>query len=86
MDREIVISDNKYKFISDSSSSMRNDGFRHTSRLFCNGIQIAIERVVYYNRTLEEYTFQTCMKKAVKSAIDASTDNIPNLKTLYDTL
>lgn len=64
MEKRIVnIGKNTYEFMNESWSNSRSWG--HRSILFKNGYQIGENRVRYYNRTWEAYTFQSCMSGLV---------------------
>lgn len=70
MDSIIVhdIDDRHYTFANRYWSTSRAWG-HETSLFLNNGWRIGRAKVRYYNRTWERYTFQSCMRAAVRSAI-----------------
>lgn len=46
-------------------------GFSHTSRLYNNGVLLAVEKRNYLNRTWEAYEYQSSMRGAVQNAINS---------------
>ena len=63
------INGNEYSFINHSRSN--RSGFVHETKLYKNNSLIAENKVQYYNRTWEVYTYQTVMKGAVYALMDA---------------
>ena len=56
-----------YEFVCEGWSNSR--GWGHEVHLFRNNWEIAKNRIRYYNRTWENYRFQTCMLGAIDSAM-----------------
>lgn len=63
-----VINNNEYTFI--NSSRGNRSGFVHETKLYKNDRLIGENKVQYYNRTWESYTYQTVMKGAVRILLD----------------
>jgi hypothetical protein len=64
------------KFEIKNSSRSRRGGFSHDSALYFDGVQINKTSVHYYNRTWEDYQFQTSMRKVVEDMINWNTNQI----------
>lgn len=58
------INKNEYTFVCEVWSNYRSWG--HRVNLLRNNYEIAEARIRYYNRTWENYEFQTCMLKAIR--------------------
>ena len=57
----------------------------HKSKLFIDDVEIDTNKVVYFNRTWERYSFQTCMIGLVYKLIqDAEKEFISNKKYIYN--
>ena len=56
-----------YEFVCEGWSNSR--GWGHEVHLFRDGWEIAENRIRYYNRTWENYRFQSCMLGAIDSAM-----------------
>lgn len=67
-----VINGNEYILVNESWSNSRAWGHRTT--LFKNGVELAENKVRYYNRTWECYQYQTCMKGCVYQLIEKRAD------------
>lgn len=62
---------NKIELVNESWSTSRSWG--HKTNVIVNGYDYGEYKVRYYNRTWENYAFQTCMLDAVRKIIE---DNI----------
>lgn len=62
------IENNEYVFVNEYWSTSRAWG--HKTRLFKNGSEIAENKVRYYNRTWERYTYQSCMLGAIDNVVN----------------
>ena len=69
-----VINDNEYILVNESWSNSRAWG--HRTILFRNGVELAENKVRYYNRTWECYQYQTCMKGCVRQLIDERAERL----------
>jgi hypothetical protein len=61
--REVEKNGNKYQFVNEFAGT--RSGFKHTTTVFKNGVEMAIATCHYLNRTWECYEYQTSMMKAV---------------------
>lgn len=69
-----IINGNEYEFFNNSRGNY--SGFVHETNLFKNGIFLADNKIQYYNRTWEVYTYQSVMKGLVYNLME-------NLKEKY---
>lgn len=63
-----IINGNTYDFINESWETYNAWG--HETHLLKNGIDIAFNKVRYYNRTWESYEYQSCMHGCVYQLIE----------------
>ena len=63
-----TINGNEYEFV--NSFRDNRSGFVHETKLFCNGYYKGENKIQYYNRTWENYTYQSVMKGLVYSLIE----------------
>ena len=63
------INGNEYTFVNNSRGN--RSGFVHETKLYRNNHLIGENKIQYYNRTWECYTYQSVMKGAVHALIDA---------------
>ena len=73
-----IINGNTYDFINEYWETYNAWG--HKTTLLKNGIDISVNKVRYYNRTWESYTYQSCMLGVVYGLID---DRTKQLKEEY---
>lgn len=79
MTRIIEVNGKTFEFVNESFSNSRNWG--HKSRLYINNGLVAENKSIYYNRTWENYQYQSCMKGCVYNLIDeAKKEFITNYK------
>lgn len=62
--KKFKINENEYTFVCEGWSN--SNGWGHRVNLLRNNYEIAEARIRYYNRTWENYEFQTCMLKAIR--------------------
>lgn len=67
--RKKTLKDSTYTFANEWSNT--RNGFKHSTVLFKNGVEVARNTSHYLNRTWECYEFETCMKGAVYTLIDS---------------
>ena len=81
--RKITINDREYTFINESKSNYK--GFYHkTTLLVNNDVELTTQKIQYYNRTWEIYTFYSVMNKAINTLIEElESDFIKNYKEEY---
>ena len=77
------------KFEIKNSSRSRRGGFSHDSALYFDGVQINKTSVHYYNRTWENYQFETSMRRVVEDMIQYNMNQVhrqvyPDWKRLND--
>lgn len=65
--KKYQIGKNHFEFVCDDFSTSRNWG--HKVTLLKNNYQLQQARITYYNRTWENYKYQTCMLKAIEQEI-----------------
>lgn len=65
--KKYQIENDNYEFVCEGWSNSRAWG--HEVHLFRNGWEIAENRIRYYNRTWENYRFQTCMLGAIDNVM-----------------
>ena len=61
---------NGIEFTFTNNTWSNSNGWGHETRLFQNCCEIGKNRVRYYNRTWECYTYQSCMQGCVYQLID----------------
>lgn len=64
------------KFEIKNLSRSRRGGFSHDSTLYFDGVQINKTSVHYYNRTWENYQFQTSMRRVVEDMIQYNMNQV----------
>lgn len=64
MNRIIIVNGNKYDF--ECSYTKNYSGFKHISKLYLNGKYIVKAERQYYNRTWEQYEYQSVMKQIIR--------------------
>ena len=81
--RNIIINDRKYTFVNESKGNYK--GFYHkTTLLVNNDVELTTQKIQYYNRTWEIYTFYSVMNKAINTLIEElESDFIKNYKEEY---
>lgn len=57
--KRFVINENEFEFVCDSWET--SNAWGHKVVLFKNGVEVAENKVRYYNRTWEGYRYQSCM-------------------------
>lgn len=67
--RNKTINNSTYTFVNECKGT--RNGFKHTTTLLQNGVEVAENTCYYYNRTWECYEFETSMKGAVYTLIDS---------------
>lgn len=65
--KKYQIGNDNYEFVCEGWSNSRAWG--HEVHLFRNGWEIAENRIRYYNRTWENYRFQSCMLGAIDNVM-----------------
>lgn len=70
------INNNEYMFINNSRGN--RSGFVHETQLFKNGQPIGENKIQYYNRTWENYQFQSVMRGIVYALIDEAKESFKN--------
>ena len=71
-----IINGNEYTFINNSRGN--RSGFVHETKLYKNNALIGQNKVQYYNRTWECYTYQSVMKGVVYTLINAEYEAFKN--------
>lgn len=66
--KKYEIGNDNYEFVCEGWSTSRAWG--HEVHLFKNGYEIAENRIRYYNRTWENYRFQSCMLGAIDNVMN----------------
>lgn len=64
MNRIIIVNGNKYDF--ECSYAKNYSGFKHISKLYLNGKYIVKAERQYYNRTWEQYEYQSVMEQIIR--------------------
>lgn len=72
--RKIELNGIAYEFVCDSRNT--RTGFAHDCTLFKNGRQESKATCYYYNRTWENYQYQTVMRSAVGKALAELEDDL----------
>ena len=67
--RRKTINGNEYMFVNRFRGN--RSGFVHETELFKNSRSIGSNRIQYYNRTWECYTYQTVMKGCIRELMEA---------------
>ena len=70
------INGNEYVFI--NSFRGNRSGFVHETELYKNDYNIGWNKVQYYNRTWESYTYQSVMKGLVSALMESHLDEYKN--------
>lgn len=63
-----IVNNNTYEFINEYWETYNTWG--HKTNLLKNNQEIATNKIRYYNRPWEAYTYQSCMKGCVNQLID----------------
>lgn len=69
MNKKVIVNNNEYEFINNSRGN--RSGFVHETKLYKNSMLLATNKVQYYNRTWEVYTYQTVMKGCVSGLMNS---------------
>ena len=62
------LNNNTYTFVCETWETSRAWGHRVT--MFRNNTEYTTQKITYYNRTWESFTYQTCIYKCINQVID----------------